>query len=83
MKQDRDSGRTENIVFRVTPQEKALLEKYAKKEGWTVSEYVRATMLTDMAMMQQDVEAMKIVFNSAKDKLAKKFNQKFAPFRGE
>lgn len=83
MKEERESALTVNLVIRVSPKEKALIEKYAKKEGWTISEYVRATMVTDMAMMHQDVEAMKIVFDSAKQKLARSFFQKFKPLRGE
>ncbi|BFU93492.1 MAG: hypothetical protein NTNFB02_02140 [Nitrospira sp.] len=71
---------TVNIVVRVSPKEKALLEKYAAQEGWSVSEYIRATMITDMAMMHQDVEAMKIVFNKAKQKLAQRFSEKLRPF---
>jgi len=71
---------TVNLVIRVSPKEKALLEKYAAQEGWSVSEYVRATMITDMAMMHQDVEAMKIVFNKAKQKLAQRFSEKLRPF---
>ena len=71
---------TVNIVIRVSPKEKSLLEKYADKEGWSVSEYIRATMITDMAMMHQDVEAMKIVFNKAKQKLAHRFSEKLRPF---
>ena len=82
MKQEADPL-TVNMVIRISPKEKALLEKYAKKEGWSVSEYVRATMITDMAMMYQDVEAMKIVFNAAKQKLAQRFSRKLRPFHVE
>lgn len=82
MKQETDHL-TVNMVIRISPKEKALLEKYAKKEGWSVSEYVRATMITDMAMMYQDVEAMKIVFNAAKQKLAQRFSRKLRPFHVE
>lgn len=82
MKQDTDAL-TVNIVIRVSPKEKALMEKYAKKEGWTLSEYVRATMITEMAMLQGDVEAMKIIFNSAKQKLAHRFSKKLRPFQAD
>ena len=57
-----DSERTEVVQFRVTPKERDLIEKYAKKDGFTVSQYVRGTLIMDMAVMQHDVEAMKIVF---------------------
>lgn len=79
MKADTDPL-TVNIVIRVSPKEKALLEKYAAAEGWSVSEYIRATMITDMAMMHQDVDAMKIVFNKARQKLAQRFGEKLRPF---
>lgn len=79
MKHDTDPL-TVNLVIRVSPKEKALIEKYAEKEGWTLSEYVRATMITDMAMMHHDVEAMKIIFNKGKQKLVQQLNRKFRPF---
>lgn len=80
MKQETDPL-TVNLVIRVSPKEKALLQKYADKEGWTISEYVRGTMITDMAMMHGDVEAMKIIFNKGKQKLAQQFSEKFGPFQ--
>jgi uncharacterized protein (DUF1778 family) len=82
MKHDSDPL-TVNLVIRVTPKEKALIDKYAEKEGWTVSEYVRATMITDMAMMHQDVEAMKIIFNKGKQKLAQRLSHKLRPFHAD
>jgi len=82
MRSDTDSL-TVNIVVRVSPKEKALMEKYATQEGWSVSEYIRATMITDMAMMHQDVNAMKIVFNNAKQKLAQRFSDKLRPFHSQ
>jgi hypothetical protein len=81
MKSELDSGLTENVVVRVSPKEKALLEKYAKKEGASLSGYVRGTMLADMAIMHGDTEAMKIIFTLAKEKLWLKFDRKFSPFR--
>ena len=82
MKHDSDPL-TVNLVIRVSPKEKALLDKYAQKEGWTLSEYVRATMITDMAMMHQDVEAMKIIFNKGKQKLAQRLSHKLRPFHAD
>jgi len=82
MKHDADPM-TVNLVIRVTPKEKALIDKYAGKEGWTISEYVRATMITDMAMMHQDVEAMKIIFNKGKQKLAQRLSHKLRPFHAD
>lgn len=80
---DVDSTLTESVVVRVSKKERTLLNKYADKEGWSVSEYIRATMLTEMAMMQGDIEAMQIIFNSAKRKLADRFTRKFQPFQRE
>ena len=83
MKKEAEPALTENVVIRVSAKEKALLEKHAKKEGWTLSEYIRSTMITDMALHYGDVQAMKIVFNDAREKLARKFNQKFRPSHPE
>ena len=82
MKHDTDSL-TVNLVIRVTPKEKGLIDKCADKEGWTTSEYVRATMITDMAMMHQNVEAMKIIFNKGKQKLAQRLSHKLRPFHAD
>jgi len=83
MKKEIEPALTENVVIRVSPKEKALLDKYARKEGWSISEYVRATMLADMAMMQGDTEAMKIIFHAAREKLVRRFNKKFRPLQQE
>ena len=40
--------------------EKALIEKCAKKEGMTVSEYIRASMLMSM-VMDGDMQALKVI----------------------
>lgn len=48
------------MQFRVNDEEKALIEKCAKKEGMTVSEYIRASMLMSM-VMDGEVHALKII----------------------
>lgn len=53
-------SRTELMQFKVTPEERKLIEKVAKKQGITVSEYVRAAIIMDM-VLEGEVEAMKIV----------------------
>jgi uncharacterized protein (DUF1778 family) len=57
-------SRTELMQFKVTPEERKLIEKVAKKQGMTVSEYVRAAIIMDM-VLEGEVEAMKIVVQTA------------------
>lgn len=63
--------RDETILFKVTAREKAAIERFAKKKGWTVSEYIRVTALFDM-MLSGDLEAASIVSGSVKEKLQEK-----------
>jgi hypothetical protein len=53
-------SRTELMQFKVAPEERKLIEKRAKNEGCTVSEYVRSALLMDM-ILEGEVEAMRIV----------------------
>lgn len=52
--------KTQMMQFRVNDEEKALIEKCAKKEGMTVSEYIRASMLMSM-VMDGEMQALKII----------------------
>ena len=52
--------KTTMMQFRVNDEEKALIEKCAKKEDMTVSEYIRASMLMSM-VMDGEVQALKII----------------------
>jgi len=52
--------KTTMMQFRVNDEEKTLIEKCAKKEGMTVSEYIRASMLMSM-VMDGEVQALKII----------------------
>ena len=52
--------KTQMMQFRVTDDEKGLIEKCAAKAGMTVSEYIRACMLMEM-MIDGEVQAMKII----------------------
>jgi Family of unknown function (DUF6290) len=52
--------KTTMMQFRVNDEEKALIEKCAKKECMTVSEYIRASMLMSM-VMDGEVQALKII----------------------
>src|SRR5437870_716522 len=65
MKQQREEGLTENIVIRVSQKEKGMIARCAEKEGVTVSQYGRAVMLTDLAMIQGDREAIKMLLVKA------------------
>lgn len=73
MKKETDSGRTENIMVRVTPREKELIAECAKKEGCGVSEFVRSAAIIDMAL-NGNVEAMKIIFSTVGAHLRDKLN---------
>lgn len=55
--------RSEVLQFTVTPDERKLIEKCAKHQGATVSEYVRACVIMDM-VLEGEVGAMKIVVDS-------------------
>ena len=82
MKQETDSGRTENIMVRVTPQEKELIAKCAKDEGCGVSEFMRGAAIMDMAT-SGNVEAMKIIFSAVGAHMRKKFNLRGAVQKSE
>jgi hypothetical protein len=57
------TSRTELMQFKVTPEERKLIEKVSKRQGCTVSEYVRSALLMDM-ILEGEVGAMKIVVES-------------------
>ena len=52
--------KTQMMQFRVNDEEKALIEKCAKKAGMTVSEYIRACMLMEM-VIDGEMQALKIM----------------------
>jgi hypothetical protein len=56
-------SRTELMQFKVTPDERKLIENVAKKQGCTVSEYVRGAVIMDM-ILDGEVGAMKIAVDS-------------------
>jgi len=55
--------RSEVLQFTVTPDERKLIEKCAKQQDATVSEYVRSCVIMDM-VLEGEVGAMKIVVDS-------------------
>jgi hypothetical protein len=52
--------KTQMMQFRVTDEEKALIEKCAGKSDMTVSEYIRASMLMQM-VVDGELQALRIV----------------------
>ena len=52
--------KTQMMQFRVTDEEKDLIEKCAKKARMTVSEYIRACMLMEM-VVDGEMQALRIV----------------------
>ncbi len=52
--------KTHMMQFRVTEEEKALIEKCANKSRMTVSEYIRASMLMEM-VVDGELQALKII----------------------
>jgi len=52
--------KTQMMQFRVNDEEKALIEKCAKKAGMTVSEYIRACMLMEM-VIDGELQALRII----------------------
>ena len=65
--------RDETILFKVTAREKKAIEEFVqeKKDGWTVSEYIRVAVLFDM-IQSGDLEALNIVSGTVKDRLVEK-----------
>lgn len=65
--------RDETILFKVTAREKAAIERFVQshRKGWTVSEYIRISVLFDM-ITSGDVEALSIVSGTMRDRLVEK-----------
>ena len=62
-----DNTKTETLQFKVTEQERELIEKCAADEGTTVSKYVRGAILMSM-VMDGKAEAIKIVAREVGEK---------------
>jgi Family of unknown function (DUF6290) len=52
--------KTQMMQFRLNDEEKALIEKCAKKAGMTVSEYIRVCMLMEM-VVDGEMQALRII----------------------
>jgi uncharacterized protein (DUF1778 family) len=64
------SAKSELMQFKVTPEERKLIEKCAQKQDMTVSEYVRGCLLMEM-ILDGEVAAMKIVASTIGRKAVK------------
>ena len=62
-----DDAKTETLQFKVTDQERKLIERCAQDEGTTVSKYVRGAGLMSM-VMDGKAEAIKIVAREVGEK---------------
>ncbi|MBA5862214.1 MAG: hypothetical protein GDA65_05850 [Nitrospira sp. CR1.1] len=56
----KEDAKAHTLQFKVTEQERRLIEKSAEEEGTTVSKYVRGAVLMSM-VMDGKAEAIKIV----------------------
>lgn len=70
-----DDAKTETLQFKVTEQERKLIEKCATEEGTTVSKYVRGAVLMSM-LMDGKAEAIKIVAREVGEKAFATVRQK-------
>jgi hypothetical protein len=71
------TAKSELMQFKVTPEERALIEKCAKKQDMSVSEYVRACLLMEM-VLDGEVQAIKIVATTIGRKAVKALQKRAA-----
>ena len=62
-----DDTKAETLQFKVTEQERRLIERCAQEEGTTVSKYVRGAVLMSM-VMDGKADAIKIVAREVGEK---------------
>jgi len=70
-----EDSKTETLQFKVTQQERKMIEKCATDEGTTVSKYVRGAVLMSM-VMDGKAEAIKIVAREVGEKTFAAVRQK-------
>ena len=77
---DKKDLRDETILFKVTKDEKKMIEDFVKsKRGdWTVSEYLRVAVLFDM-IIEGHLPALKQVASGIGEKLGEKLKRYFRP----
>lgn len=71
---ERVESRSEEIRGRVTPREKAMIEKYCKQREETVSDYVRSSVLTSM-VMEGSGEAIGVLAKAARKAVEMKLEE--------
>lgn len=57
--------KSDNLVLRVAPTEKAEIEKIAEKEGLSISDYIRLSLMLDMTLFGPDGTWRKITKNNS------------------
>ena len=72
--------RSELMQFKVTPQERQLIEKCARKEKTTVSDYIRGSLLMEM-VLDGEIEALKIIATTIGRKAVKALQTRAERFR--
>lgn len=70
-----EDSKTETLQFKVTEQERRLIEKCAQEERTTVSKYVRGAVLMSL-VMDGKAEAIKIVAREVGEKTFAAVRQK-------
>ncbi len=70
-----EENKTQTLQFKVTEQERKLIEKCATDEGTTVSKYVRGAVLMSL-VMDGKAEAIKIVAREVGEKAFATVRQK-------
>lgn len=70
-----EDSKSETLQFKVTDQERKLIEKCASEEGTTVSKYVRGAVLMSL-VMDGKAEAIKIVAREVGEKAFAAVRQK-------
>jgi len=74
--------KTETLQFKVTQEERKLIEKWAKAQGTTVSRFVRGTVIFSMAL-DGNVEAIKIVAKDVGEKAFADLRRRFLLSKSE
>jgi uncharacterized protein (DUF1778 family) len=72
--------RSELMQFKVTPQERKLIERCAQKEKTTVSDYIRGSLLMEM-VLDGEIEALKIIATTIGRKAVKAMQKRAERFR--
>lgn len=57
--------KSDKLILRITPTEKAEIEKIAEKEGLSISDYMRLSMMLNMTLFGPDGTWRKITRNNS------------------